>query len=96
MYFIFATNDTNTTRLHRFPSQQRVSQPGDGQAMVGIQKRLALSPRLFFKATEMNSGVFKNVSSVDNVENLVTLPVEPKKKLLKNLSQFKKSLGKYR
>ncbi|MPC70649.1 hypothetical protein E2C01_064904 [Portunus trituberculatus] len=35
-----------------------------------IQKRFALSPRLFSKATEMISGVFKSASPTNNVEIL--------------------------
>ena len=38
------------------------------EVKVHIQKRFALSPRLFSKATEMISGVFKSVSPVKNVE----------------------------
>ena len=35
-----------------------------------IQKRFALSPRLFFKTTEMISGVFKSVSQIKNIKIL--------------------------
>ncbi|MPC63600.1 hypothetical protein E2C01_057699 [Portunus trituberculatus] len=38
--------------------------------MDRIQKRFALSPRLFSKATEMISRVFKSVSPGNNVEIL--------------------------
>ena len=38
--------------------------------LVHIQKRFALSPRLFSKATEMFRGIFKSVSPVNNVEIL--------------------------
>ena len=39
-------------------------------SIIRIQKRLALSPRLFPKTTEMASGVFKGVSVVSKVEIL--------------------------
>ncbi|MPC24381.1 hypothetical protein E2C01_017462 [Portunus trituberculatus] len=37
---------------------------------VRIYKHIALSPRLFSRATEMISGVFKRVSPVNNAEIL--------------------------
>ena len=46
---------------------------GDGkvQLWVRVIKGFALSPRLFFKAIEMISGVFNNVPPVNNVENTI-------------------------
>ena len=46
-------------------------------AKVRIQKRFALSPRLFSKDTGMISGVFKYASPVEKCVNRVTLPLEP-------------------
>ena len=40
------------------------------ESKTRIQKRLALTPRLFSKATEMVSGVFTSVSPFRNVEIL--------------------------
>ena len=59
--------------------------------MAGIQKRIALSPPTFSKATEMISGVFMSVSPspVHNVKIVVTLVLKSLKKHLKNSCKFK-------
>ena len=45
---------------------------GGGEARSCILKRFAVSPRLFSKATELNSRAFKNIPSVNNVKIQLT------------------------
>ena len=53
-----------------------------------IQKRFALSPRLFSKATEMISVISKSVSPVNNIETL-SLYLQNHKNTFKNSCESK-------
>ena len=59
-------------------------------SQVRIQKRYALSPRLFSKATEMISGVFKSASPVKDVE-ILSLCLQKSKETLKTHENLDKS-----
>ena len=53
-------------------TQTRTQLSNEALAEVGILKRFAVSPRIFSKATELNSRAFKNIPSVNNVKIQLT------------------------